>query len=83
MAKNKLTKKEIDFTVNLDNMIPIQFDVNDEEKRFAEKYCENFEIKIVDINDVEVPYILLDPNTLLNWIVSIVRNYNRFTEDKN
>ncbi len=82
MAKNKLTRNDIDFTVNLDNMIPIQLDINAEEKMFAVKYCNEFIVKTVDINEVEVPYILLEPDTLLNWIVSIVRNYNRFLDKK-
>jgi hypothetical protein len=81
MTKNKMGNKEIDLTVHLENMVPIQMDVSDDEKRYAQFYCEGFIVKNVEVNDVEIEYILLDPYTLLNWIVSIVRNYDRFKEE--
>ena len=82
MTKNKIGNKEIDLRINLENMIPIQLDVTNDEKLFAQTYCDGFIVKKVEVNDVEIEYILLDPYTLLNWIVSITRNYNRFL-DKN
>jgi hypothetical protein len=72
--------KKIDFNVNLENVIPTQLDVNSLELSFAQSYCSEFIVKTVDINDVEVPYILLDPDTLLNFIVSIIRNYDRYLD---
>ncbi len=74
--------KEIDFKVTLDNIIPTQLEVDSDELRFAQHYCNGFIVKTVDINEVEVPYILLEPDTLLNFIVSITRNYNRFKVKK-
>ena len=82
MTKNKMGNKEIDLTVHLENMVPIQLDVSDDERMFALKFCNEFIVKTVNINDVEIEYILLDPYTLLNWIVSITRNYNRFKDEK-
>lgn len=73
--------KKIDFNVNLENVIATQLDVSKIEKKFAQQYCNRFIVKTVDINDVEVPYILLDPDSLLNFIVSIIRNYNRFMDE--
>jgi hypothetical protein len=76
-----MADKKIDLTVNFENIIPYQLDISKNEKEFAQKYCEEFIVKNVDINEVEVEYILLSPDNLLNFITSITRNYDRFKEE--
>lgn len=71
---------KIDYIVELDNFIPIQLDVDELETDFVKEYCKNFEIKKGKIQDEELHYIVLKPDTLGNFIVSIIRNYDRYLE---
>ena len=76
-----MADKKIDLKVDFENIIPYQLDISEIEHEFGQKYCEEFIVKSVDINEVEVEYILLSPDNLLNFITSITRNYDRFKED--
>ena len=71
---------KIDYTVDLDSHILIQLDVNELESDFVEEYCKDFQIKKGKIQDVVLHYIVLKPETLGNFIVSIIRNYDRYLE---
>lgn len=71
---------KIDLTVELDNHIPIQLDVNELETDFIKDYCIGFEVKNVEIQNEDLHYIVLKPDTLGNFIVSIIRNYDRYLD---
>ncbi|MEI8085828.1 MAG: hypothetical protein WCG93_06400 [Paludibacter sp.] len=73
-------ESKIDLTVELDNVIPTQLDVNELENDFVKDYCKDFEVKNVEIQNEDLHYIVLKPDTLGNFIVSIIRNYDRYLE---
>ena len=71
---------KIDLTVELDNVIFTQLEISELETDFVKFYCKDFEVKNVEIQNEDLHYIVLKPDTLGNFIISIIRNYDRYLE---
>ena len=58
------------------NILPTYKDVSKDEHDFYEYYMRFFKLETTE--KIEIPYLMLFPNTMENLIVDFVRGYNHF-----
>ena len=66
------------FNFNLDNVLP-NHDLTSFEEDFSDYYISQF--KLQEDDRVDVPILLLCPNTFANLITDIIREYDSFHSD--
>ena len=64
------------FNLNVDNELPIHQNLTEFEKEFADYYISRFELQTDE--RVDVPILLLCPDSFENLLVDIIREYDSF-----
>lgn len=70
-------EKPINF--NLDNVLQIHQNLTEEEKSFSDFYINKFDFQTDE--RVNVPLLILCPDSFQNLLVDIIRDYNLYLSD--